>query len=241
MEPDNTLATVLDNQNRIFDPRRQPVDPPDTGPFDLPLHAVQLNHAWWTHLTGMAGRLLYADAWLGTDEEKADAVQNSLLCIDEIQRGSSNVLPGWEYDWPGTISDPTLLWEVMNGSYNSSQGKFHDALDSGGKWNLYLQARVPLLVTQVEIDSMWGTGTGATVSLWRVLNDGATRFTQDLAPDGNTTLVYLTPGISVESHLEYDSVLQLYQRLQPTVPANPHYINWTGIRIYGYGLNPNDL
>lgn len=52
---------------RPYDPRHVPLVPPDTAVTDAPFVRVCINSKWVSHVDGILDRLLYRDAWLGTD------------------------------------------------------------------------------------------------------------------------------------------------------------------------------
>lgn len=53
-----------------------PLVPPSVGIFDGPVHKLCINAEWWAHISGEISRLLYRDAWAGTDTQIEDAVQS---------------------------------------------------------------------------------------------------------------------------------------------------------------------
>lgn len=61
--------------DRCYDPRRVPLPTPDVGILDAPLVSFSLNVQWVSHLDGILERLLYPDAWTGTDEQVAQTIQ----------------------------------------------------------------------------------------------------------------------------------------------------------------------
>lgn len=63
------------------DPRYYPAPVPSAGVFDSPLVAIVLNQEWVAHIDGLLSRLLYEDAWRGTDTEIEFAIAqtNTLL------------------------------------------------------------------------------------------------------------------------------------------------------------------
>lgn len=62
-------------QVRPYDTRLIPAPVPDTDLCDCPHVVLCLNSEWASHLDGLLERLLYRDAWAGTDEDKDRAVQ----------------------------------------------------------------------------------------------------------------------------------------------------------------------
>lgn len=57
-----------------FDVRHVPLPPPEVGIFDTPLVCVRINTEWMSHISGMIERLIYRDAWLGSDHDIDRAV-----------------------------------------------------------------------------------------------------------------------------------------------------------------------
>lgn len=66
---------------RPYDPRRDPAPVPSAGVFDSPYVVLCLNSEWAGHIDGLLDRLLYPDAWRGTDAEIESAITqvNQLL------------------------------------------------------------------------------------------------------------------------------------------------------------------
>lgn len=58
-----------------WDIRSSPIPAPEAGIFDAPNVVICLNVHWVGHLDGVLERLLYPDAWQGTDEQKQAAIQ----------------------------------------------------------------------------------------------------------------------------------------------------------------------
>lgn len=58
-----------------YDTREIPAPIPSAGIFDSPTVVLCVNVEWVSHLDGLLERLLWADAWIGTDEEIEDAIQ----------------------------------------------------------------------------------------------------------------------------------------------------------------------
>lgn len=67
---------------RPYDPRHVAQPPPDVGVCDGPVFTVCVNTKWWAHCSGMIGRLLYRDAWVGTESEIDDAIQSIYTILD---------------------------------------------------------------------------------------------------------------------------------------------------------------
>lgn len=59
---------------RPFDVRHRPFPVPASDIFDSPTVCVQVNGAWASHVDGVLERLLYRDAWAGTDAEIERAI-----------------------------------------------------------------------------------------------------------------------------------------------------------------------
>ncbi len=57
-----------------YDTRLHPIAPPTTGIFDEPTASVCINVRWLGHIDGVLERLLWEDAWAGTDEVKQFAI-----------------------------------------------------------------------------------------------------------------------------------------------------------------------
>lgn len=61
-------------QVRPYDTRLIPAPVPDTDLCDCPRVQLCINSEWASHLDGLLERLLYRDAWAGTDEDKDRAI-----------------------------------------------------------------------------------------------------------------------------------------------------------------------
>jgi len=59
---------------RPFDVRHRPFPVPASDIFDSPTVCVQVNGAWASHVDGVLERLLYRDAWAGTDQDVERAI-----------------------------------------------------------------------------------------------------------------------------------------------------------------------
>ena len=70
---------------RPYDPRVNPLPPPTQGVCDGPVFTICINEFWWAHVSGMIARLLYRDAWAGTDDE-IDAAIASISKILNVGR-----------------------------------------------------------------------------------------------------------------------------------------------------------
>lgn len=61
---------------RPFDPRHVPLPAPAPDICDAPTVTICVNSEWWSHLDGMISRLLYRDAWQGTNDEIDRAIES---------------------------------------------------------------------------------------------------------------------------------------------------------------------
>ncbi len=66
-----------------------PHDIPDVGIFDEPRVYTCINARWLSHLTGMMERLLYLDAWKGTEAEKYSAIDKVTKIIAEFDKAEN--------------------------------------------------------------------------------------------------------------------------------------------------------
>jgi hypothetical protein len=57
-----------------YDPRFRPIAPPETGIFDEPRVSICINVKWMAHIDGVIDRLMWLDAWAGSQEDKERAV-----------------------------------------------------------------------------------------------------------------------------------------------------------------------
>lgn len=58
-----------------YDPRHVPQPPPTQDICDGPVYTICVNAFWWSHISGMIERLLYRDAWTGTEDEVHRAIE----------------------------------------------------------------------------------------------------------------------------------------------------------------------
>lgn len=238
MQPDNTLSTFEDLQAKPYDPAGDGLQVPLSLPTDEPLLLRELNAEWWAYVRGMSGRLLYADAWKGTPEVKADNAQYALQAIDLLQKPPTNVLEGYRWDWPVYISNPTTYLILRAGVYNPSPNYYREALNTGTAYRIWIDFPEGLLINRIETDSLWDAVAGCTISDWKLYDNGTLFHTQDLTCGGNQTLVYNFPGLTPEQQVTYVSKLQMIQRITVNNPSLPYLIQWSGIRVYGYGTKP---
>lgn len=61
---------------RPFDPRHVPLPAPTPDICDAPTVTICVNAEWWSHLDGMISRLLYRDAWQGSNDEIDRAIES---------------------------------------------------------------------------------------------------------------------------------------------------------------------
>lgn len=59
---------------RPYDVRLNPIAAPTAGIFDAPQMVICVNQDWVGHIAGTLERLLYRDAWLGTEEQQETAI-----------------------------------------------------------------------------------------------------------------------------------------------------------------------
>jgi len=62
---------------------------PTPGIFDSPVVKVCINAEWASHLTGMMERLIYLDAWAGTESERYAAIDNIVKIISEFDNAEN--------------------------------------------------------------------------------------------------------------------------------------------------------
>lgn len=238
MQPDNTLSTFEDLQVTPYDLAASELQVPSALPTDEPLILHELNAEWWAYIRGMSTRLLYADAWEGTSEVKADNAQYALQAIDLLQKPPANILEGYRWDWPVYINNPTTYLILRAGVYNPVPNYYREQLFTGTQYRIWLDFPQGLLIKRIELDTSWDAVAGCTLSDWILADNGTAFYTQNLTCGGNQTLVYNFPGVTPEQQVTYISKLQLLQRLTVNNPSLPYLIQWTGIRVYGYGTKP---
>jgi Collagen triple helix repeat (20 copies) len=60
-----------------YDPRERPLRPPTSGIFDGPTICIRINTQWAGHLDGVWERLLWRDAWMGSEAEIDTAIEQA--------------------------------------------------------------------------------------------------------------------------------------------------------------------
>lgn len=143
-----------------FDVRHKPMPAPAVGVFDTPLVKVCINSEWASHLDGLLDRLLYRDAWTGTDAEIDDA-------IDQVRA------------FVGTLGQPTVdVCEEPQLQVRQNPAlpcKLEYSADAGVTWIEFadLQLCPPLIrkTAQGQIEIFYDNGTGFG---WYEVDDGPT-------------------------------------------------------------------
>lgn len=82
-------ADFVPEVRRPFDIRIDPFVPPETGILDSPTVCVRVNGKWASHVDGVLDRLLYRDAWVGTDSEVDRAIGEIRLLLASIGAGGT--------------------------------------------------------------------------------------------------------------------------------------------------------
>lgn len=103
-----------------YDPRHTPLPPPAVDVCAGPVFTICVNAEWWGHLSGMISRLLYRDAWAGTEAQIDDAIQ-SIYKVLNVGRPTMGCGCGCGGD--GTLS-----------RYNSD-GVYQVSYDGGETWH----------------------------------------------------------------------------------------------------------
>lgn len=67
---------------RPYDARRNPLPPPTQDVCAAPVYNICVNEFWWSHISGQIARLLYRDAWDGTDDEIERAIDSISKILD---------------------------------------------------------------------------------------------------------------------------------------------------------------
>lgn len=67
---------------RPYDARRNPLPPPTQDVCAAPVYTICVNEFWWSHISGQIARLLYRDAWDGTDDEIERAIDSISKILD---------------------------------------------------------------------------------------------------------------------------------------------------------------
>jgi hypothetical protein len=119
-----------------YDVRRFPILPPSAGVFDSPYQILKINAQWASHLDGVLGRLVYEDAWIGTQAEKDAAIQ-------EVQKLLVALTEGVDVDefYPSILQVPlvtvtkiggtSLLWTNGSTFYNGAISVTPAAIGNG--------------------------------------------------------------------------------------------------------------
>lgn len=73
-----------------YDPRHLPKIPPAAGIFDYPTVQVCINSLWVSHVDGVLERLLFTDAWIGTDDEIHTAILQIRALLSALGKNPGN-------------------------------------------------------------------------------------------------------------------------------------------------------
>lgn len=238
MEPDHSPYTLEGLSLECFDPSGNPSIAPDTLPSDEPLVYRPLNNQWWQHVRGQFGRKLWADAWEGTEAEKADAVQSTLQAIDMLQQEEHMLLKPFSWDFPNDPTDPTNLFTIYDGSWVSPNAYISGQIISSTRVRLTVEADTAHLLSRIEVDAVWETVSTFTSAYWRVFNGGSLVYEEVLGHPGDETLVYQLPGATIEEQLTYFDTLTMLLVMDCSNTALPWEIKWHGVRLFGYGNPP---
>lgn len=65
-----------------YDARRNPLPAPTQDICDPDGYCIYIEQHWWTHISGQIARLLYRDAWEGTDDEIDRAIESISKILD---------------------------------------------------------------------------------------------------------------------------------------------------------------
>lgn len=94
----------MDQGSAWRDPRKFPVPVPSTGIFDTPTVRVCVNSSWVSHIDGLLGRLLERDAWIGTDAEIDNAIQQVMELMTTLDdMGNCDVCDDLEFRIQGDV------------------------------------------------------------------------------------------------------------------------------------------
>lgn len=137
-----------------YDTRFDPAPTPNVGVFESPTVNLAINALWVSHLDGLLERLLWSDAWSGTETEIDVAIQEVQKLLVVLGSGG-NMTPvpiGTIAAFGGTTAPPG--WRFCNGSTVSRStysalhaviGNLYGAGDGATTFNLPdLQGRVPV-------------------------------------------------------------------------------------------------
>lgn len=105
---------------RPFDARHVPMPVPAPDLCDAPTVTICVNSSWWSHLEGQISRLLFRDAWAGTDEE----IERAILQIEEVLTvGKANPMGC------GCGCNQSILTR-----FNPDTGRLEQSTDGGATW-----------------------------------------------------------------------------------------------------------
>ena len=104
---------------RPFDPRHVPLPAPAPDICDAPTVTICVNSEWWSHLEGMISRLLYRDAWQGTEDDIDRAIESiqEVLAVGKADPmgcccGNSGAITRWNENGELEISyDNGATWQ----------------------------------------------------------------------------------------------------------------------------------
>lgn len=137
-----------------FDTRYYPAPTPNVGVFESPTVNLAINARWVSHLDGLLERLLYRDAWSGTESEIDTAIQDVQKLLAVLgSGGNATVIPvGTITAFGGTSAPPGWLFcngqPVSRYTYNvlfTQIGTLYGAGDGVNSFNLPdLRGRTPV-------------------------------------------------------------------------------------------------
>lgn len=235
MQPDNSFETERDLTFSPYDTARFPLLLPASLPSDSPLIYRGVSASYWQFIRGMLGRLLYSDAWEGTDEEKADAVQATLQTIDLLQKIPDTILIEWLYDWPSVVPLLSSAFDLLYGTILGSPKAIYIEYASPALYWVFLRAKTDCFIHRVEIDLQWSITASGGLHYFAIY-ENAVEIHREVLPDsGNRTIVYEPPGGSVEERLTHFNQIDIGVRMQVLNTGLPYIAYVKNIRIYGYG------
>lgn len=130
-----------------YDPRHVPLVPPNASVDEPPLIRVCINSQWVSHVDGLLERLLFRDAWQGTDAVIDNAIQQVTVLLKMLGAAASE---GCEVD---------LLFDIR------AEGCILQKSEDGGEtWQNIIDLTSCVGITCVEIETL-EPGSEATAEI----------------------------------------------------------------------------
>ncbi len=185
-----------------------PHDIPAVGIFDEPTVKVCINAKWLSHVTGMIERLLYLDAWNGTEAERYSAIDKITKIIAEFDKPENQGI----CNQSGGYMNPYYVHfhfnsRVLNG--NAIKGQERAGQELEWFWQQFTPAindawefKVTLPAGTYKIDMCHNTTASAGIVALS-LNGGTAFLTKDMYTLATVYSVHTTTTITIPADGTY--------------------------------------